>query len=121
MSASPLFALASQPNLQARERHSAFGDLSRLDQDLPNRRVRQAVAAVVSEARAASVGKFDLRRALHLNKESLDGVAKPDERIAALAFDRRPIVIGDKRAIARAACAAGSVRKSDWRLPWGEG
>ena len=117
---SPL-ALAPQPILQARERHGAFGDLSRLDQNLPDRRIRQAVAAVVSEARAASVGKFDLRRALHLNKESLDGVAKPDERIAALPFDRRPIVVGDKRAVAEAPSAADSLRKSDWRLPWGEG
>src|SRR5271165_7007782 len=117
---SPL-AFAPQPVLEARERHGVFGDLSRLDQNLPNRRIRQAVAAVVSEARAASVDKFDLRRALYLNKESLDGVAKPDERIAALPFDRRPIVIGDKRAVAEAPSAADSFRKSDWRLPWGEG
>ena len=111
---SPL-AVAAQPGLEARERHVAFGDLSRFDQDPSDRRVGQAVAPVIGEAGAPAIGKLDLRRALNLNEEGLDRVANPNDRVAALRLDRGPVVVRDERSVAEAPGAAHALGKSGGR------
>ena len=82
-----------------------------LDQYLSNRRVRQAVASVIGEARAGAIGKLDLRGALHLNEEGLDRVANPDDRVAALGLDLSAIGVRDERAVAQAPRAADILGK----------
>ena len=104
-------AVATKPRLEAGERHGAFGDLSGLDQYLANRCVRQAVAAVIGEARAGAIGKLDLRGTLHLHEEGLDRIANPNDRVAALSLDLSAIGVRDERAVAQAPGAADVLRK----------
>ena len=66
-------------------------------------------------ARGEPIGKFDLRAALNLNEEGLDGVANPDDRVAALGLDRGPIIVGDKGAVAEAPRAADPLGKPGGR------
>ena len=123
--ASPRLALAetrgAEPGFEARERHRALGDLAGLDQDPPDRRVGQAVAAVVGEPHPAPVRKLDLGRALHMDEKGFDRVADPDDRIAPLPFDRLPVVIGKEEAVASSPRAGDAFGKPWRRLARREG
>ena len=85
----PQNAACAQIALQPRQRHFVCGDRAAIDRKPADGGVGPPIATVVDQARLRAVGQHHAPRALHLDVKHLDGVAQPDDGVAAAALDFR--------------------------------